>query len=299
MKPEHLQRFTQQHNEHANQLDTLQSCQAEIFQAVTAIDLTTEGNLSLLPQIAVYTIVMNIHDLNRGILSCLQIRSYSAAESLARSSLENSINLLCIVNDLTSTRCRSLLKHYLGQTRKRAGHWLTFAQSQDDPKTLERSQGFVNHVAAMTKIFKDFEGKKPVPGWPDARARFKSVDMETLYHVLFAPASDSVHGFSEDIFNRTVTELAYKDEERLDAMHAATDAEKLSFAYYLGANAVGIFGEAIFHLASRMRRPDVEDTLTKIGDRIGAMISEHETVTDQYFDTWPFMDDIPEHSAPS
>jgi hypothetical protein len=287
MEPDQIQRFVQRHNEHIYQLAALQSCQKEVFHTAAAIDLTGEGNFSMLPQVAIYTIVMNIDDLNRGILSCLESRCYSAAESLARSSLENSINLLCLVDDVTTTRCRSLLKSYLGQTRKRAGHWLTFAKSDDDPKTLARAQGFVNHLAMMTKIVRDFDGKKPVPGWPDARSRFRSVDLESLYHVLFAPASDSVHGFSEDIFNNTITELVYKEAGRRKTMHEATQAEKLSFAYYLAANAVAVFGEAILHLAERANRPDLEDAIVKVGEKIASVIIEHESVSDFYFKAWP------------
>mgnify|MGYP006951081376 CR=1 FL=1 len=282
-----FQQFTQAHIDHKKQLVVLEECQEQTYKALSLLDFNKDGKYTLLPKIALYAIGSNINDLNVGILSCLKASCYSSAEALARCSLENAINLILIVNDVTTNRSRSLLIHYLSQTKKRADHWVTYAKNDSDPKGLERAEAFVEQVAMMKHMFKQLDSSRKVPGWPDARNRFISVGMERLYHILFAPASDSIHGFSEDVFNQTLIELAQDDAVTKNAAHTATRAEKISFAYYLAANSVAIFCEAAGQLASRVNRPDVEEMISVYAEKILGVISEHESVTDFYFESRP------------
>ncbi|UVL05967.1 DUF5677 domain-containing protein [Pseudomonas sp. B21-047] len=289
-----ISKFTEEHLGHKKQLTVLDECQSGVFKSLTSLDFDKDGEYTLLPKIALYTMAVNLNELNEGMVCCLKAKCYSAVEALARCSLENAINLLLIVNDSTTTRCRSLLVHYLKEAKKRAGHWVTFAKSESDPERVERAESFFKYVALMQHHLKRLNGNRRIPGWPDARSRFIAVGLERQYHILFAPSSDSIHGFSEDVFNRTLNELGNEDQPTKEAAHAATDAEKISFSIYLAASSITMFCEVASILASKVERMDIEDEINVFLSKMHGVLSEHESLADHYYRTRP---EIPDYTS--
>ena len=79
--------FTNQHLEHQRHLPVLQQLQKQISKALSSVDLDKCGDLKFVSKVCCLTISRVIDDLNRAILQSLEIGSYSAAESLSRTSL--------------------------------------------------------------------------------------------------------------------------------------------------------------------------------------------------------------------
>lgn len=276
--------FARRHEEHKDQLGVLVECQLRIYQVLRTVDLKAAGEYKFVSKVACYVMAENIDQINHGMLRSLEINCYSAVESLARVSIENSINLMYVTMDKDSRKPRSLIKSYLTSSRKRATHWLNYAKTIGDSKYLERAQVFSDHIDGLSGVFKDIDDSDAYSHWPDARSRFKCVGLEAFYHVLFAPTSDSVHGFSEDIFNNLLVELSDNDLEVKHAILNAQKAEKLSFAYYVTTNAILFFCDAAHRICCRSASEVQSEELERIALKLNNVIAIHEGLTDKYYE---------------
>jgi len=281
---EHLDVFAQQHEMHRDQLGVLRECQQDTYRILKTIDLNAAGEYKFFSKVACYVMAENIDDINHGMLQSLSVNCYSAVESLARVSIENSINLMYVVKDKDSLKPRSLLKSYLTSSSKRATHWLNYAKTIDDSKYLDRAKIFSNHIESISGVFKDINDSDVFPHWPDARSRFRSVGLEAFYHILFAPTSDSIHGFSEDIFNNVLIDLSPNEIDVKHALLKAQKAEKLSLAYYLTTNAVLFFCDAAHRICVRTENDMKVAELDKIAIKLNGVIAEHESLMDRYYE---------------
>lgn len=82
------------HFAHMRHLHRLEQLQREIDSVLHSVTLDGLGDFVFATKVCCYTTAEIIEDVNRAILQYLKIGSYSAAESLSRTSLENSINLI-------------------------------------------------------------------------------------------------------------------------------------------------------------------------------------------------------------
>ena len=135
----------------------------------------------------------------------------------------------------------------------------------------------------MENLFGDLD-PKTVKGWPDACSRFRDAGYEHFYHILFAPASDSIHGFSNDIFNRFLGEALPVSEEERNEYFEGQLAEKISFAYYLATHSILFFCAAASHIAERAEDEEASEKLHIIGKTLETMLVEHETLTKNCLD---------------
>lgn len=131
--------FARQHEARKDQFGVLVECQRDIYRILKAIDIKAAGEYEFISKVACYVMAENIDDINHGMLKNLEINCYSAVESLARVSIENSVNLMYVIKDRGSLKPRSLVKSYLISSSKRAAHWLNYAKTIDDTKYLERA----------------------------------------------------------------------------------------------------------------------------------------------------------------
>lgn len=281
---ERINDYTQEHETHKNQLEVLAECQRDIYRILKTIDLKAAGEYKFISKVACYVMAENIDDVNHGMLKSLEINCYSAVESLARVSIENSINLMYVIKDKDSLKPRSLIKSYLTSSSKRSAHWLNYAKTIDDAKYLERAKIFSGHMENISGIFKDINNSDAFPHWPDARSRFRSVGLEAFYHILFAPTSDSIHGFSEDIFNSLLIDLSPNEIDVKHALLKAQKAEKLSLAYYLTTNAVLFFCDAAHRICCRSECEAEAAELDKIVIKLNSVIALHESLMDKYYE---------------
>ncbi|NUT81834.1 DUF5677 domain-containing protein [Pseudomonas brassicacearum] len=270
--------FTKPHLEHKRHLPELEKLQYQIDEVLHSINLDKAGDFKFVSKVCCYTTADIIADLNIAILQSLKIGSYSAAEALSRSSLENSINLILFSQDPTSSRPKSILLNYLKTSKIRAHKWHRYARESNHIESIKRSSDFEQSLDIMKGLFGDLDSKD-VKGWPDAYSRFRDAGFEHFYHILFAPASDSIHGFSNDIFNRFLGEkLPVSEEERKEYFEGQL-AEKISFAYYLATHAVLFFCVAASYIADRAESEDASEKFQIIAKALEVMIVEHETLT--------------------
>ncbi|KWU52555.1 DUF5677 domain-containing protein [Pseudomonas palleroniana] len=270
--------FTKPHLEHKRHLPALEQLQEKIDEVLHSVNLDEAGAFKLVSKVCCYTTADIISDLNIAILQSLRIGSYSAAEALSRSSLENSINLILFSKDTTSSRPKSILLNHLKTSKIRARKWHRYAIESNNAESIERSRDFEHSLDIMGNLFGDLDSKS-VKGWPDAYSRFKDAGYEHFYHILFAPASDSIHGFSNDIFNRFLGEkLPVSEEERSDYFEGQL-AEKNSFAYYLATNCILFFCAAASHIAERAEDEKASEKFHIMGKALEAMLMEHEALT--------------------
>ncbi len=270
--------FTQPHLEHKRHLPALEKQQRQIDEILHSVSLDDNGEFVFATKICCYTVASIISDLNRGILQCLKIESYSGAETLSRTSLENSINLIIFSKNKTSAKPKSIIVHYLKTSKIRAQKWLRYARENNDTESIKRSSEFSQWLDSLRGLFGDLETKE-VKGWPDAYSRFKEAGYEHFYHILFAPASDSTHGFSNDIFNRFFGELLPVNETERQQLFDGQLAEKISFAYYLATFSILFYCAAASHIAERAENEEASKKIDTIAKCLQAMITEHETLT--------------------
>ncbi|WP_426619473.1 DUF5677 domain-containing protein [Pseudomonas rustica] len=275
--------FTKPHLSHARHLPALESLQLQIEDTLHGINLNEAGGFTMPTRVCCYSIAEIIEDLNRAILQSLKVGSYSAAETLSRTSLENSINLIFINNDKTSNTAKSLFLNYFKTAKDRARKWHRYAVSNDNAESIERSAGFEQSLDLIRGLFADLDSGG-VKGWPDAYSRFRDAGYEFGYHTLFAPASDSTHSFSNDIFNRFFVEaFPVSDEEKKDQLDGHF-AEKVSFAFYLATHAIQFYCVAASHISDRAADESAGDKLNVIGKTIAEMLMEHESLTKNCLD---------------
>ncbi|SFY08154.1 hypothetical protein SAMN03159390_03704 [Pseudomonas sp. NFACC49-2] len=272
------------HLEHRRHLPELENLQHQIDKELRSISLDGAGEFKFATKICCHTTADIISELNIAILQSLRIGSYSAAEALSRSSLENSINLILFSQDPTTSRPKSILLNYLKTSKMRAQKWHRYAKENNNVESIERSINFQQSLDAMKGLFEELDSKT-VKGWPDAYSRFRDAGFEHFYHILFAPASDSIHGFSNDIFNRFLGEkLPVSEEERREYFEGQL-AEKISFAYYLATNSILFFCAAVSYIADRAENEKASEILQLVAQTLETMILEHEVLTKTCLDT--------------
>lgn len=287
--------FTKLHLEHKRHLPSLEQLQHRIDEVLYSVSLNEAGEFKFASRICCYTTAGIISELNRSILNSLKIDCYSAAEALSRTSLENSINLMLFSKDPTSDTPKSMLLNYFSTSKKRAKSWCAYAERSRNSETIKRSTDFDLSLDRMRGWFKDLDDK--VKPWPSAYDRFKAAGYEHFYHILFAPASDSTHGFSNDIFNRFLGEMVPLSGEERKEYFESQQAEKISFACYLATNSILFYCAAASHIARRAEHKEALENLQSIGKTLGAMLTEHETLTNNCLDGMP-LTSSPSHDNP-
>lgn len=274
-RKEHL---LEPHLAHMRHLHRLEQLQREIESVLHSVSLDGPGGFVFATKICCYTTAEIIEDVNRAILQSLKIGSYSAAESLSRTSLENSMNVIFYNNDRTSNRPKSILLNYFERAKKGARNWHRYALQSDDAVSVGRSREFDKSLDVFRALFGDLE-TMGVKGWPDAAARFRDAGYEHFYHVLFTPASDSIHSFSNDILNRFLVEQSPFNDVEKEKLFEEQRAEKISFAFYLASHSVMFYCVAASHIADRAEDQAAAERFETISEEIQVMLAEHEQVT--------------------
>lgn len=276
----YLSKFSDEHSEHKCHLPALIEIHKKVYEYCAALDISNCKSLKylILKKQCDY-LLQSVAELNQGIILCLESKLYSSVESLSRIAIEHAVNLIYIVEGEEHQRAKSLLKHYVIDTKKRAERWLVYSTKHDDEKATAKAELKLEYIKEISELNPSLI-KKDVKGWPDARARFRETGLESLYHVLFSSASDSVHSLSEDIFNLTIIENF--PESAKDSGLIGFISEKTSFAFYLATNSLGLFAEAAARLASRMEDELVLEKLIEVSPEINLLVAEHESLTDSY-----------------
>lgn len=276
----YLSKISDEHSEHKSHLPTLIGIQKKLYEQCRVLDISNCKNLKyvILKKQCDY-LLQSIAEMNQGIILCLENGLYSSVESLSRIAIEHAVNLIYIVEGEEHQRAKSLLKHYVIDTKKRAERWLVYSTKHGDEKAVEKAELKLEYLKEVSDLNPSLV-KKNVKGWPDARARFRETGLESLYHVLFSSASDSVHSLSEDIFNLTIIEN-FPDSSK-DSGLIGFISEKTSFAFYLATNSLGLFSEAAARLASRMEDKLVLNKIIEVAPEINLLVAEHESLMDGY-----------------
>lgn len=136
----------------------------------------------------------------------------------------------------------------------------------------------------ISGVFKDINNSDAFPHWPDARSRFRIVGLEAFYHILFAQTSDSINGFSEDIFNSLLIDISPSGIDVKYALLNAKKAEKLSMAYYLTTNAVLFFCDAAHRVCCRSECEAEAAELDKVVIKLSGAIAIHESLMGRYYE---------------
>lgn len=275
-----VQRFSARHFDHKNHLPTLNSCLEKVTKGARDLQVGQDNPLPFILKVETETLLHIVADLNNSLLLSLSNGLYSSVEALSRVALENTINLVYINEEDDTRRAKSLLKSYLTTSRDRGEKWLDFAVLTKDEGSEQRARAFFDNLKFVKDLLPLFRDPK-VKGWSDARARFKAVGLENLYHILYAPTCNSVHSFSEDIYNQML--LEYTAPEFKLEIFKSIEAEKTSFAYYLATNAVLLYADAVQRLAAKLENNDVEDSVFEVEGTLWGLIKEHESLTDEYY----------------
>lgn len=273
--PDH---YTGQFLGHQRHLPSLEALQREVSSTLSGVDLDHRGDFSTVTKVCLYKVSEVIADLNRAILSSLGIGSYSAVEALSRTSVENSINLVLFADDFTTSRAKSVLLNYLNRSIDKAKKWRAYGKEKGDSQTMVRALELEEWLLDIKSRCADLEGG--TKGWPDAFRRFEDAGYGHFYHVIFAPASDSAHGFSNDIFNDFLGVFSLMEERERASYFERHRAEKISFAYYLATYAILFYCVAASHIAARAEETEAVERFLAISKELEEMLAEHQSLFD-------------------
>ncbi len=271
--PDH---YTKDFLAHQRHLPALEELQKQISETLHEVSLDDKGDFKMITKVCCYKVAGVVADLNKAILQSLRINSYSAAEALSRTSLENSINLMLFSDDRTSARPKSFFLGYLNKALENARKWHNYGVKKDHADSALRGLELEQSLLVVKGMFADLE--QGTKGWADAYGRFEQAGYALFYHVLFSSASDSTHGFSSDVFNHFLGEIVPSVEEEKRAYFGRIKAEKISFAYYLATNAVLFYCVAASRIASRAEDLAASDKFLIIAEILESMLSEHESL---------------------
>jgi len=234
---------------------------ATLWEALSNQDETVE-----IQQIMRY--IATLREINGEMTGSLERGSFSTVEALSRVSVEQSVNLIYILN--SSDNCYRLLTSYIDKTEENAINWEKYAVRINSECAIQAARGRIDQVRTARKIFPHLVSK-PSEKWPSAYQRFKATDLEDFYHNVFSPASNSIHSFSEDMFNDFLMRT-HPDPE----MKNVLAAEKASFAVFLAASSMLVFLESLCRVADFCKQNDTASLAEKLGECIKSIIEEHE-----------------------
>ncbi|MDG2539839.1 DUF5677 domain-containing protein [Dyella jiangningensis] len=270
--------FSTEHSAHLEGIPALGECRQAIADFVEAAKghLDPAGRLRFRLKQAHCTFALQaLDEVTRAAQASLASNCFTAAEALSRIILEQAVNFIYILNDEGVGRLRSLIKHYVEDSKRRANNWAKSSAQLADERGVDGAQKKLEYLDLIRR--QNDGWYKTTPGWPEARRRFAETGYEHQYHLLFASASDSVHSLAEDIFNRITVEN-YPPGFKSTAL-STIRAEKASFATYLVINAFLFYGHAALLFAKEIGDAQAFGRISEVVDRLGAMVNEHDDLS--------------------
>jgi hypothetical protein len=278
---EPLKRATKDHLSHIDHVETLLECRQLIALAVERANGPVGEKLKhAAKQIHCRHSLQAISEVTEAAVTVLTSGCWTAAEALSRIAIEHSVNMIYVLADSDGGRVRSLLKYYIDDSIRRANNWLKSSEQKNHANGIEAAQLKLHYLQEL-KISND-SWYGVAKGWPDARRRFEETGLGHQYHVLFATASDSVHGLAEDVFNLVAVNKLPEgvQSEGKDAI----SAERASFAVYLVTNSLLFYCEAVHYLADALGDVAAMEAVKRVGAKLRTVIDEHERMADLYRD---------------
>lgn len=258
---------------HEKHLAILEQCYEELYSLSNKLNPGESDVLKYtIKKLQIQYILKAIAEINKCIVASLKWQCFTVSEALSRIAIEHSVNLMFVLDGEEHDRSKSFLKHYIVKSKEKAQKWLDYSNKSNDHGAIEAAKSKISYLEILSNNNKGLVGKD-VKGWKDARQRFAEVGVEKLYHVLFASSSDSIHSLSEDIFNLTIIETQHESMGRI--AYKGFLAEKLSFAYYLSANSLSFFAEALHRLACYMGENAIANEAVVTGEKLVKVIKEH------------------------
>lgn len=269
-----VDKYIADYSGHKQHLPSLIECCNELDVICRAMEIGEVGCLAYrIVNLQCVYLLSALSEINTGIVRCLENKLYTSVEALSRVAVEHTVNLMYITGDDDNVRSLSLLYHHVAGAKRQANNWLAFSKRVGDDGGVNAARDKLEHLNRFVFSGKATTSKK-LKKWPRIIERFKSVGLESLYHVFFSPTSDSVHTLSEDLFNITILESypeAYGDNGQ-----GLFYVEKESFAYYHATNAQRCFAEAAAHIAKKIDDNTALERIIDIGGRLNTLIMEHE-----------------------
>ncbi|KVL12822.1 DUF5677 domain-containing protein [Burkholderia cepacia] len=283
-----LGKHTDKHDAHFQNLTALRENLSSLSTLLeTAIQSEFSGITSHLKRVECFALLTAIDELNDSMLDNIEKQRFSAAEAIARITLEHTVNFLYVLDDPTSERALSLLKQHFFGARERAKKWHGYLKNANRDDGVKVAEIRLKHLKDSEELVPELAKAKP---WPDARRRFQALDLEHFYHDLFTPASDSVHTLAEDVFNLFM--VTHNPQEHQDLAYRSMRAEKISFAIYLCASVLSFYAEAVCRLAIAMGNEEMEDKAMELGKHLSEITisMNDDTLTDLFSvseEPWP------------
>lgn len=274
MQTNKFSEFRTTYEAHTTQIPILKKLTLQVVKSIK----TLSPEVQKLPFFLKENVDFNLYalaDLNESLIKILEHNSLCSVEALSRVATEQAVSLIYVIDGDSDERAKSLISHYIAVSTKNARHWLEFADSHGLDGSVQSAKQKLQHLLYWEEQFGASQRFKGVEAWPKyVSDRFESIGAMELYHTIFAPSSDSIHGFPEDIFNSTILRY-YPDEIRDDAFKSYL-AEKRSFAIFLAAHSVGMFIEAMYRLALKIDAKDIAREFESMAETVNSVIATHE-----------------------
>ncbi|TXR53683.1 DUF5677 domain-containing protein [Reinekea thalattae] len=273
-----LKVYIENWKKHLNHIDPIDACQKQIYGISKKLKPGENEKIKYtIMKLNMDYILYNINEINTNIIYCLRTKSYSTAEILSRSSCEFSANLMYVISGKDNDNAKSLLKDYHRNSKNNVKKWLEYAEENKLKEEVFAAKLKIKIVDIIRESMPSiFSGS--IPRWPSTQEKFRSIGLESAYHHIFAPASNSTHSLSEDIYQLLYRE-SLPSEEKTESISAYFD-EKASFAIYLSALVVGLFAECVARCCIKAERDDLLLDIITAAAPVNKIIEEHDEMVD-------------------
>jgi hypothetical protein len=255
--------------EHLNHIPIIKDLLTGISKQIVELNPKKADNLPKETQLIIYKIYKGNIELLESIVSNLLTGSFVTVDILSRVLSEYSINILYILAEDVEFRSKSFLNSFLNHQSKKALAWNKSHVDNSNECDMSKMQ------AECTRSVLEYWGKvfniQSNHNWPDARSRFRKCNLDEEYLTSYKSASDTIHSFSEDVFNY-VTSFISESKEDINFKLNCHENIRKSFSIYLALNSIRLFLFACLEIADLTNEQNeiksIEKVLRKIEDLV-------------------------------
>lgn len=278
-KDSFLSRFKSEYSEHKNQIVFATDFCAKLHNITGKITLSNQ-NISSHKRLQCEYLLHTIKDINNSLIDNFKLDYFSSVEALSRVSIELSVNLIYLLREDHINIEFSYLIGHIENSLKKTSQWLNYAKRNNEIPSIKIANKKIAFLTEFKKILLNTVGKN-LPIWPKTTfEKFKETGNERFYRTIFASASNSIHSFSDDIFN--ITQIMIGDNHNKDELVESYFIEKTSFAMYSLLVSLAFYLECAHELGRTLDQDNICQLLKEIAPELEKLLREHDACTIQF-----------------
>lgn len=273
-----LQIYAAQHSTLLLQIPQLRSCRSTLAHFGEQLQGKPGEGLRYAGQhIFVLHGLDTLAELSGGAVRDLEEQCYLAAESLARVTMVQAINLIYVLVDAQADHLTAAFRHHLDSQQQRAEAWHAFTRQMGDEEDQRQAQAQRDYVASQQC---NAPWYATAPTWPALAQRAEAVGLGAQHHYLTARAADTEQAVVEQAFDILRCEQAPAAER--NAAHQARQIGHASNAVFLAAYALWFYANALNLVARSVGDVAATIAVESVVEQLNPLIEAHEQLDVQH-----------------